>query len=116
MYGGNEGKMNDNKKVTPYDVITCLLSIPALIINYWIYFIMFKEQMKTGWGFSTRYEMLVLGFWFLQWLTVPLILFGIIYLIYSFVKLRFNNIFFINLSFISLTLIFAILSVIFTFY
>lgn len=107
--------MSLERRVSALDIITCILSVMAFITNFAVFLIMLMEQISTGWGYPTRYEMLVLLFWMVQLGTVPLLLAGVIYIIYSLAKSNIRRMFVLNTSIVSLTVIMAVLSVVFEF-
>lgn len=105
----------EKKKITAYDVISCISSFVALIPNFIVFLIMFIEQIETGWGFPTRYEMLVILFWLFQSISIPFLAFGLVGIIIELIKKRTHGVFVASSIAIALTLILGALSVLFEF-
>ena len=108
--------MLQEKKINAFDVIACVLNSVAFFVNFWVFFPILKEQIETGWGFSTRFEMLVLLFWMVQIMTVPLLLVGLVNIIYTLIKDNTHSLFVANAVILGATVLCIVLSVVFEFY
>ena len=104
------------KKIAAYHVISCISLSIALAPNFLIFLIMLIEQIETGWGFPTSYEMMVLLFWLVQIISVPFLIFGLVGVIIGLIKKRTHGVFIASSVIAALTLIFGTLSVLFEFY
>ena len=63
------------------------------------------EQFKTGWGYGTNWEMGVLLPWFIELLSVPIMIAGVVYLIMHFWKKSEKAISILCASFLALEII-----------
>ena len=105
--------MKDKRQPEPLDIIALILNAVALTPNLIIFAALLGEQIKTGWGFPTNYEMLVLAFWLCQLLTIPIVIVTAGYTVFCLIKRKFSKLFYINIAIITATLAALVLSVVF---
>ncbi len=105
----------ESKRITLLDIFACIANFLSLMINCAAMLPVFIEQIETGWGFGTRYEMMVLLFWMLHLCTAPLVLFGLFNCIWDVVKRNTHWLFALNASLLGATLASVMLSIVFAF-
>lgn len=105
--------MKDKRQPDPLDIIALILNAVALVPNLAILLPLLIEQAETGWGFPTKFEMLVLAFWLCQVLTIPFIIVTAGYTIFCLIKRKFSKLFYINIAIIATTLASLVLSIVF---
>lgn len=97
------------------DTVAAVTNTVALSVNFLFFLPMLIEQLETGWGFPTRFEMMILLFWTVQALTLPFILFGIVYaVIASFREIK-DKWYVTNIAMTFTATAFLVLSVVFSF-
>lgn len=107
--------METYEKKKEADLVILSVTFVAFIINILIFTPLLKEQIKTGMGFGTNYEMLILVFWFIQLLTVPFVVYGLIHSIYRLVIKKTNKYLYYNFSLSIVTVLMMVFSVWFVF-
>ena len=63
-------------------IVGMLVAVVNLVHGFWTYCLI-AEQIKTGWGFSTNLEMMVLLPWMLELICLPVLLTEVVYLVMS---------------------------------
>ena len=63
-------------------IIGVLTAVVNLLHGFWTFWLI-AEQIKTGWGYSTNLEMLVLMPWMLELICLPVLLTEVVYFIMS---------------------------------
>ena len=110
-----EEAKSGSKRITLADIFACIANFLSLMINGIAMLPVFIEQIQTGWGFGTRYEMMVLLFWMIHLCTAPLVLFGLVNCIWNVVKRNTHWLFALNASLLAAALTSVALSVLFAF-
>lgn len=96
--------------------VACILGVLALIVNFLVFLCLFSEQIKTGWGAGTHYEMLTLLFWLLEILTLPLLLIELIYIVYELFKKNSRQMRIANTIILAVNIVCILLTNVFIFY
>lgn len=107
--------MKKPQSYEPLDIVALILNSIALVPNLIIFLPLLCEQIKTGWGFPTHFEMMVLVFWLCQFFTIPFIILTLSYTLFCLIKRKFTTLFALNASLLSLTLINLVFSIVFEF-
>lgn len=90
--------MKKSNAVMVYGIVSICTLFIANILNAIPTICLIVEQIKTGWGYGTNLEIGVLWPWTIEILCIPLIIFGIVYLIIYFFKPSNIKIFITNLA------------------
>ena len=96
--------------------VSCILGSIALLINFLVFLILFHEQLKTGWGYSTNYEMLTLLFWMVEFCTLPLLLAEFAYVVYELFKKNCRSMLIANAVILGANVLFILFTNLFIFY
>lgn len=107
------------KRSDGMNVFGTLLSMALAIANLVHAFFTWgicAEQIKTGWGYGTNWEMGALLPWFVELLTVPIILAGIVFLAMNLWKKSEKAIFILCVIFLACEVLQIILMNLFLFY
>lgn len=94
--------MKEHKGMIFFGLITGgLMVLVNLVHALWTYWLI-AEQIKTGWGFSTNMEMMVLLPWMIELICAPVLLTGVVYFIMSYFKRHEKSIVITNIVLFSL--------------
>lgn len=113
---GKERYMFIRKPNRNFGAVACILGVIGLIVNGLIFLALFTEQIKTGWGAGTRYEMLTLLFWLAEILTLPLLLTEIVDILYEIFKKNSKQMLIANAIILAVNILFIALTNVFIFY
>ena len=105
--------MKKEKPADALDMIALILNAIALVPNLMIFLPLLHEQIETGWGFPTHFEMGVLFFWLVQFFTLPFIFLAAGYTLFCLIKRIFSRLFSLNAAILCLTIISLVLSIVF---
>lgn len=97
------------------DISAFVTNAIAFSVNFVFFLPIGIEQIKTGWGFPTHYEMFTLFFWMMQALTLPLVFFCIVYGILALLRKKKGKLVFVNFVMTALTILLMVFSVVFAF-
>ena len=96
--------------------IACQLLAIANVVHLLFTLGICAEQIETGWGYGTNWEMGALLPWFVEFLSVPAILVGIVFLVMNLWKKSEKVIFILCAVFLGLELVQIVLTNLFLFY
>ncbi len=98
-----------------FDTLAVISNAAALSVNFLFFLPMLIEQIETGWGYPTDYEIMTVFFWFIQAMTVPFILFGFVYVLIALFRKKKDSWYFINVGMTVFATALLVLSVVFAF-
>ena len=96
--------MKSSKTSNVIGIISTILLGIANVCNLFFTICLLIEQIETGWGFSTNYEMLVLVPWMIEIVCFPVIVLAIVYFILNIFKKSKHGLFVANVVLFSLLL------------
>ena len=96
-------------------IVMVLMAVVNLLHGFWTYCLI-AEQIKTGWGFSTNLEMMVLMPWMLELICLPVLLTEVVYFIMSCFKRHDRSVTVWNIVLFSLAIAQYLVTNLFIFY
>ena len=96
-------------------IVMVLMAVVNLLHGFWTYCLI-AEQIKTGWGFSTNLEMMVLMPWMLELICLPVLLTEVVYFIMSCFKRHDRSVTVCNIVLFSLAIAQYLVTNLFIFY
>ena len=108
--------MKKSNGMNVFGAIVCQLLAIANFVHALFTWGICAEQIKTGWGYGTNWEMGALLPWFVELLSVPLILAGIVFLTMNLWKRSEKVIFVLCAIFLACEVLQIILMNLFLFY
>ena len=94
--------MKKSMGLNVFGAIVCQLLAIANLVHLIFTWGICAEQIKTGWGYGTNWEMGALLPWMVEFLSMPVILAGVVYLAMHFWKKSEKAIFIITAVFLGL--------------
>lgn len=79
-------KANKSTGMTVFGIIVTVFSAMANLLHLPWFIHILAEQVKTGWGGGTNIELAVLYPWIIEFLSLPVLIAGIVFTILSFRK------------------------------
>ena len=108
--------MKKSPGMNVFGAIICQLLAIANLVHAFFTWGICAEQIKTGWGYGTNWEMGALLPWFVELLSVPIILAGIVFLAMNLWKKSEKAIFILCVIFLACEVLQIILMNLFLFY
>lgn len=107
------------KKNEPMNIFGAVLITPMVLVNLchllWTYTLV-AEQIKTGWGFGTNMEMMMLAPWMTELICLPVMVAGVVYLVLSCFKRHHKGLMIANLALFSCAVAQFVVTNLFAFY